>query len=92
MERETAVKLYLFIHSFFVLFYQDINECLENPLLCSLKEEQCSNDNGSYHCECATGYHDVSDGNQSISCIGKKVCKSTNIKNNNNLTFLLPVF
>ena len=35
------------------IFITDINECLDNDGTCS---HICNNTEGSYHCECPTGY------------------------------------
>ena len=36
-----------------MLLFTDINECLDNNVTCS---HDCVNTEGSYHCECFTGY------------------------------------
>ena len=45
--------------------FVDINECTESPSVCH-QNANCTNTNGSYSCQCLTGYN--GDGN--LDCAG----------------------
>ena len=43
---------------------EDVNECTDNPTICNaVPNSQCSNMNGSYKCNCVTGYEKLTNGN-----------------------------
>ena len=57
----------MYDHLLFQLF-TDVNECLDNNVTCS---HNCVNTEGSYHCECFTGY--ILQPNK-YNCEGKLLC------------------
>ena len=43
---------------------EDVNECTDNLTICNtIPNSQCSNMNGSYECNCDTGYEKLTNGN-----------------------------
>ena len=57
--------MYSLLYGSYVISLLDNNECLSGNGGC---QEVCVNTNGSYYCDCQTGYRLKSD---NISCIGK---------------------
>jgi hypothetical protein len=43
---------------------EDVNECTDNLTICNtIPNSQCNNMNGSYECNCVTGYQKLTNGN-----------------------------
>ena len=43
---------------------EDVNECTDNLTICNaFPNSQCNNLNGSYECNCVTGYQKLANGN-----------------------------
>ena len=43
---------------------EDVNECTDNLTICNaVPNSQCNNLNGSYECNCVTGYQKLANGN-----------------------------
>ena len=43
---------------------EDVNECTDNLTICiTIPNSQCNNLNGSYECNCVTGYEKLTNGN-----------------------------
>ena len=65
--KDTILQLKIYIaDTEYSIFWQDIDECARNEDLCN---QLCNNTDGSYVCECYTGY-ELQD---LFTCIGKRL-------------------
>ena len=62
---DTSICCYLQCVMYFVLLFEDIDECARNISGCN---QNCTNTNGSYFCSCYPGYEIENDNK---TCIGK---------------------
>ena len=72
--RKTTISILLSFWKIIIWIYLDVNECLVDENLCD--EGDCINTQGSFKCECPTGYVLSSDGKKCVD-VRKELCFNT---------------